>query len=406
MEIPDTYSINDYRNADVFKVETYSKYKKSDVATALQKSLIGGNFEESCHWSMELLISGQISEVWMKLINVLAKNINVQNPYLPAFFYNRYNRFIHIHRVYAEDSSSSFNVMEIRNNQMIRNLLAEIITLVTLSDKKAINTMSKITSNDFHIDYFKSQLTSSDNNLVDDVIKSGDPPEIQLVANELAYSLQNTNQSSYSKCCYWINWLFEWEKANLKHSNKFLCDIREKKYIKPQFYGDFVWIIWDVIFVEIKKRPDSKQLYSQIEALYEMYCYEFSVANKRKKMNLIFAACAYLTSKIDWSIPVTRQYPVVVQATANINLIFTSFKKLEKTKATSNSFPVHIKTYNNYIIPLEEDVSINKVANSDVSANIKKKKRNIIASPASSDKMNIVSKIQDELVGVREFDYV
>lgn len=399
MEIPDAYSINDYRNVDVFKTETYSKYKKTDVITALQKALITGNFEESCHWSMELLISGQVSEVWLKLINVLAKNINISNPYLPAFFYSRYNRFIHINRVYSEDNTN----LEIRNNQMVRNLLAEVITLISLSDKKAINTQHKITSNDFHIDFFKSQLVFSDNNIVDDMIKDDDPPEIRLVANELAFALQTLN---YNKCSYWVNWLFEWEKANSKHSNKFQCAIREKKYIKPQFCSDFVWIIWDILFNEVNARPDSKLLYSQIEALYEMYCFEFSPTNKRKKMNLIFAACAFLTAKVEWNIPVTKHYPVVVQAAANINLIFISFKKLEKTNASTASFPVHIKTYNNYIIPLEEDVSINNVANNPVNIMKKKNKKNITTSPASSDKLNIVTKIQEELVSGRQYDYV
>ena len=58
-DIPNKYYITDFRKITDFKKQTYNGYQKSDVLSALQKSILEQKLEESCHWAVEMLVSGQ-----------------------------------------------------------------------------------------------------------------------------------------------------------------------------------------------------------------------------------------------------------------------------------------------------------------------------------------------------------
>jgi replication-associated recombination protein RarA len=59
-DIPEEYYIYDYRKLSDFKKITYSGYQKTDVLSALQKSIIDNKVEEACHWCTEMLVSGHV----------------------------------------------------------------------------------------------------------------------------------------------------------------------------------------------------------------------------------------------------------------------------------------------------------------------------------------------------------
>ena len=86
-DIPDEYYINDFRKSADFKKVTFSGYQKTDVLSALQKSILDNKVEEACHWAGEMLVSGHLIECWDRLILINSKNkkLNVYYPGLPTF---------------------------------------------------------------------------------------------------------------------------------------------------------------------------------------------------------------------------------------------------------------------------------------------------------------------------------
>ena len=74
-DIPDKYYINDFRRITDFKKNTFNGYQKSDVLTALQKSILEQKLEEACHWAVEMLVSGHLMECWDRLILINSKLI-------------------------------------------------------------------------------------------------------------------------------------------------------------------------------------------------------------------------------------------------------------------------------------------------------------------------------------------
>ena len=250
MEIPNEYQIMDYRKPDFFKKMTFGNYQKTDVLSAFQKSLNNGNIDEACHWMVELLVSGYIDEIWFKLLSTISKNINIANPSIPQYLYYRYSQYINL---ITKPTFEGDFIIKTRNVQEIRNHLAEIIAIICVSSKNNISKTPKITTEEFRVDNFKSQLDAIEYKLVDRIILPEDPPEVKMVCNEIAYRLRES-YSSFTRCNYWLYWLLESEKISSKKCGKFQCGYRAKNYIKPQYAHDFIWIIWDVIFQEVNQR--------------------------------------------------------------------------------------------------------------------------------------------------------
>lgn len=351
MDIPNEYQIVDYRKIEAFKKHTIGNYQKSDVLSAYQKSINNGNIDEACHWMVELLVSGHVEEIWLKLLSVASKNVNIANPSLPQYLYYRYSQYINL--ISKPEFHNDF-IIRTRNVQEIRNHLAEITAIIATSAKNVINKTPKINKEEFRIDNFKMQLDAIEYKLVNNITMPEDPPEVKVVANEIAYRIKETF-SSFDRCNYWVHWLLEWEKITSKKCGKFQCGYRGKNYIKPQFAHDFIWLIWDVIFQELNQRKNhhNDKSKSQIKALYELYCYQFSASNKKKKIFLLIHAILLLTMEINWAVPVINNYPVVLQSSANINFLFADYKQIEQSKSINHDLPYQLNTFDNYIVPQE-----------------------------------------------------
>ena len=112
MSIPIDYRIIDNRSIKDFSKKTFSNYMLKDVVAIFGKSLMNCRIEESCNWSIELLISGAFDKFWEKVFSISIKNININNPLLPKYLHKRYSIFNNYLSKYE-------NKLDLRNNQVI-----------------------------------------------------------------------------------------------------------------------------------------------------------------------------------------------------------------------------------------------------------------------------------------------
>ena len=70
MTIPIDYRIIDNRTIKDFSKKTFSNYLVKDVLLVLNKSLLSCKVEESCNWTMELLISGLYDKFWDRVFTI------------------------------------------------------------------------------------------------------------------------------------------------------------------------------------------------------------------------------------------------------------------------------------------------------------------------------------------------
>ena len=90
------------------------------------------------------------------------------------------------------------NKLDLRNNQVIRNMFCELCLIICKLKIKA-TFFSKIKDEDFNLNMLTLKM-KADKTIIQDKIKYGDPPEMKIIMNEFNYSL---NIKNYEMCNYW-----------------------------------------------------------------------------------------------------------------------------------------------------------------------------------------------------------
>ena len=354
--ISETCKIIDSRLLKDFKNQTFGGYNISKASAALDKAIMEEKIEPALHWSLQLFLSGLINPLWNKLITIAVKNINIYNPKLPEFLYNKNIQWQTIvdNTKFAKD-----NILLLRNHPAIRLLLAEMVVILVLSKKRKLNTLPKINKTDFIIDNFKSKLEAKDSKLVDNVIMNEDPSEIKIAINEFAFHIYNRN---INKALYWLNWILEWEKINSKKYGKYECASRVNEGIDAKYFKDVVWLIWNVIYkiskenslISINKtnsnNNNNNDWNHQINCLFKLYTYKFTPSTRTKKQNYIILSILYITETIDYVIPLVDRPELLFESLLGFDKIIVSLKSQQVIHNTNNNL-INVIVENNYMKP-------------------------------------------------------
>jgi len=322
----DKYKILDNRINDDFKSKTLSGFQKKDVINALFKAIDQGKIENACYWCTECVVSGYTMKIWDRLINYSCKIIHINNPRLPIFLYKKNNIFFNqIQRLNIKNK----DCLIIRNSQMIRNLLCDvIITVITSEKKKKFDKLIKIKGEDFNI---KNKLQANLNILPTHILRFDDPEEFKIIMNEFYFHLKN-RLSGYDKAIYWILWLLEWEKKHKKQKQQWAIPVRKVNIKNDKDKCDFIWIIWEIIFEELKERHE-KILKTIIKVLYALFLNNYTSSRRNGRIFLIYNSIGYLTNTIEYNKPIRLNEILYIQTQSNINKMYELIKKNEINNA-------------------------------------------------------------------------
>ncbi|MBD62964.1 MAG: hypothetical protein CMD68_02670 [Gammaproteobacteria bacterium] len=321
------YFIHDDRTFESFKKKTFSGFKKNDIINAVLKSIESKKVENACHWTTECVLSGYSHSLWEKLINFSTKIIHINNPKLPSYLFKKNKVFMN--QVRRLDSKSKDRYIFLRNSQMIRNLFFDVVsTLATSSKTKRYDKYPKINDKeDFNFTNIQKRLCAQMNILPSHIIHFNDPDELRIIMNEI-FTLLKNKQFGYDKCCYWILWLMRYETIHKKKKTPWIIDEREIEGIPKKYRGNIVWVLWEVILEEMKSRTN-KMIKIQINSLYELYKYNYTVGKRGGRVSILFNAIGYLTHQISFKLPVRSDYKLFIQVQSNVNKMFGSKKKDE-----------------------------------------------------------------------------
>ena len=321
MNINKVYSIKDNRTIKDLSDKTFSGYKKKDVFAIFDKSLLEGKTENACNWSTEIVISGYIDSLWERLIICVSKYINTNIPTISLYLYNRFSKYL---RIKNQDYYKN-NFLELRNNQIIRNHICEVICVIAEAQKKKYANLKKIPNSDFQFNSMTSKIVSENDKLVTRVFDKNDPKEIKIILNEFYNALETNN---ITNALYWLSWLNEWEKLNIKKYGYYKCGYRKISGIDAKFHNDIIWIIWEIL-LKVSLHKDIDFLNKQIQSLYQLYKYNFSISKKNKKLALVIHSIRLLIERYSVSQPIINKYCILIQACGKINYVYYSKKKYE-----------------------------------------------------------------------------
>jgi len=351
------YTIID--NRDNFKKLTFSGYKKRDVYMVLNKSMETKKVENTNNWITECICSLYIEELWNNLLLFAFKIININNPSLPVFLYNKNMLFYNIYN--NLNLKNPFELFNLRNNQIIRNLFTSISTILTISSKtKRYDKYPKFKDVDFNFDTIQNRLKADINLLSNDLIHFDEPEELKVIMNEIYFHLKN-KIGGYEKSLYWTLWIIEWEKRNIKANNNWKIDHRNVN-VKEKFKCDLMWIIWEVIMLEANNR--SRFIKRQIKALNELYMFQFTSRKRIKRISYIIQSICYLTHIIDENIPLVSDKIILIQIQCSNNLMYKSKKIHEVNDIIKDKLPkkeLNLKSQKKVEKKMEEEKMKSKI---------------------------------------------
>lgn len=314
------HEINDKRNISDFKNITFSKYKKSEAKKELIKCIISQKIEHACYWSAEFICAGHFLYLWEIIFLCLSKNIHIGNPKLPIYINMRLENFKNI-----LNNGYSDNIIKLRNNEKIRFLFCEIIAILCFSKKKNSFDVPKIKENDFNFFNLTDKLSAKNKKLGYNVFNNEDPNEIFVAINEFAWNISTKIKDNY-KANYWLEWILEYHKLCKKKKQEKKC-FRRQYPVEGKYQLNMIWIIWDVLFSEAKKRNNG--IIKIIEALKDIFCVKYSSGTNTKRKFIIYNAISLLTESYELTTPIIKDKSMVEKIKNQIDKIYIQIKKNE-----------------------------------------------------------------------------
>ena len=316
--------INDTRDSQSFKGITFSKFKKADVRKELIKSVINGKIEPACNWGAEFICAGHYIDLWDIILTIVGKHVHLANPKLPIYLNMRFETFKTI-----VQSGYTDNELNMRNNNKIRVLFGEIISILCLSNKKHSFSRIEINKkNEFDITSMTNKLKAPNIEFISTIFLKDDPKELFIALNEFAFQITSNNNLL---ACYWLEWILEFGMI-CKNKKKELCTCVRRTFVNvdEKFQMDPVWMLWEIIYAEAKKNPNATT-FKIIQNLLNLYCIKYTPGVKAKRRYLLYFAISLITEPYNANTEIINadNKVIVENVIKKINAIYRQIKKNE-----------------------------------------------------------------------------
>lgn len=325
----DASKINDKRITKDFKSISFSGYKRTEVKKQLLQNILDGKIEDANYMCCELICCGSFMEIWETILLVVSKHIYVSNLKLPLYIQSRFENFKEIVKNgYLDDE------MKMRNNDKIRLLFAEMITILVTSKKRNTISRVKVNNNQFDLTHLQSKFKANNANYAKCCITNEDPKELSIIINELCYSIEEKNNIN---CCFWIEWVIEYRNRCSKRKVKLHGDTRTFAPVSFKEQKDIIWIVWEcLLHYANKKSPFISKL---MNSLLELFCINYTSACSKKRIYLLYFAISLLIEPLQIkNQTLIENKDIVEKVKSKIDMIYKEIKKNEITPNTNYLF--------------------------------------------------------------------
>lgn len=337
----DHSDINDIRSQADFKGISFSGHKKPDVRKQLIENMLKGKLEPACYWASELICAGHYMEVWETILHYSGKHIHLGNPKLIIYLDMRFTVF---RNIISQGHYSS--ELQLRNHNPIRKLFAEIISVLTLSNKNHSFEAIKINRvEEFDITQMTDRLKAPHIRFIEPIFLPKDPKELFIAANEFAYNISPERLNTIT-ACYWIEWTIDFDAICKKRKEPCFCEPRTKYQVENKFRRDIIWIIWDTL-IHYSNNMNNPFINKLMNALVSIFCIKYTTASCKKRRYLLYFAVALITEQVKTDIEIITNKSIVQSVIDNINKIYKQIKKNEQSPNTDYLF-ANLDKQNNF----------------------------------------------------------
>jgi len=324
--------INDIRTQPMFKGISFSNFKKPEVRKQLIENIKKGKVEPACYWCAELVCAGHYMEVWETILHYAGKHIHLGNPKIVVYLEKRFEIFRNIMK-----QGLFLNELQLRNHPTIRRLFAEIICILTLSNKKHSFEPIKINRlEEFDITQIADKLIAPNIHYVENIFKKTDPKELFIAANEFAYNISKDNHCTIN-ACYWIEWIIDFDILCKKRKTPCFCELRSDLPIEKKYKRDTIWLLWDILFY-YSETLGNAFITTLMNSIFSLFCIKYTTASCKKRRYLLYFAVALITEPVPTNIELNTAKEVVKTVVDKIDSIYKQIKKNEKSPNTEYLF--------------------------------------------------------------------
>ena len=134
-------------------------------------------------------------------------------------------------------------------------------------------------------------------------------------------------------CCYWLEWIMEYEhickkkKVPCAFARRIIATIQEK------YQNESIWIIWEIILNESKKKHN-ELLMRVINALLTMYSIRYTSGVKKRRRHIIYFAISLLTENPQFKKDIIPNKDMIRVIIKKIDTIYKDIKKNEEKPET------------------------------------------------------------------------
>ena len=317
----------------------------------------------------EILSSCNFLLLWEIFFYIASNIINTSNIKILIFLNKKYLIFKEI----INENNNETNILNLRNNNNIRNLFCDIIILLCVSDKQCMLDYNKMNIKDFSFDTLNTHLKAPNVNYVNDYFKDKDPKELYIILNEFVFNLEENNTT---ECYKWIYIYINYYTKCKKNNNILICEIRDTLNIDKlplSLQSHPIWIIWSIL---IKKSSKNKIINQYIEILLTFFKVQLSIGKIRSRLNLLFFSISIYTqrkSKEIFNKPIVKNKEKFIEldtvARNSMNNIFKKImenykknpeifkpQKIDKNNKVSVSFE-KLKLLDNFMLNKNNDTN-------------------------------------------------
>ncbi len=338
------YVVYDMRQIKDLKQISISGYKKLDVCKAFQTSLINSKVEDALRWGVEMHCTGMNAKIWECIYNVYLQYIHINNPNFFRYYLKRRRDYFRFIQSYPE-SHELFS----RNDQSIRNLYSELISICALSKKSPLFNNKSIPKLTQKLIYDRNELKKRMMGIpvhqIYSYVDTNDPNEIKLGLNEI-YSNIYESKGNFPLFAFWITWLEQIsaykkrEQHNAEISlfethQEFACIPTVIEGVKEEYQTHWVWKIWKFLIDYKRRKEISKEAETFIDNAFQDFIDDFKPAQYNRKKYLIYLSFYALKGMIHWDYTLYPRLPFIYQAIGNINMMY-GYVNQELTKNLNN----------------------------------------------------------------------
>jgi len=220
------------------------------------------------------------------------------------------------------------NELQLRNNKQMRQLFAEIICTVALSNKK--HSFEPIRINrieEFDMTQMTERLKAPSAKYVDFVLLKEDPKELLIPVNEFSYNISK-ERLNMSTACYWIEWVIEFDIICKKRKEPIYAETRPV-HVEHKYQKDIIWILWDAIEHYIGEM-NNEFITKIAKALKNLFCIKYTTAACKKRRYLLYYAVALATEHVPLGIELVGNKALVQSVIEKIDEVYKQIKKNEE----------------------------------------------------------------------------